>query len=77
MNTIYRAVANSCKWNITNIKFKYCTVSYCTLNVSGNYFRVVESFVCLCVSYLEQCWLYSLTAAGRKDLRYRSFTHLG
>ena len=26
---------------------------------------------------MEQCWLYSLTAAGRKDLRYLSFTHLG
>ena len=29
------------------------------------------------VFYLEQGWLYSLTAAGRKDLQYRSFTHLG
>ena len=27
--------------------------------------------------YMEQCWLYSLTAAGRKDRRYLSFTHLG
>ena len=27
--------------------------------------------------FREQCWLYSLTAAGRKDLRYLSFTHLG
>ena len=27
--------------------------------------------------YWEQCWLCSLTAAGRKDLRYLSFTHLG
>ena len=27
--------------------------------------------------YMEQCWLYSLTAAGRKDLQYLSFTHLG
>ena len=25
----------------------------------------------------EKCWLYSLTAAGRKDLWYLSFTHLG
>ena len=34
---------------------------------------VVESCVFVCV---EQCWLYSLRAAGRKDLQYRSFTHL-
>ena len=27
--------------------------------------------------YMEQCWLYSLTAAGGKDLRFLSFTHLG
>ena len=27
--------------------------------------------------YMEQCWLCSLTAAGRKDQRYLSFTHLG
>ena len=27
--------------------------------------------------YREQRWLYSLTAAGRKDLRYLSFSHLG
>ena len=26
---------------------------------------------------MEQYWLYSLTAAERKDLRYLSFTHLG
>uniref|UniRef100_A0A671YHJ2 C-type lectin domain-containing protein n=1 Tax=Sparus aurata TaxID=8175 RepID=A0A671YHJ2_SPAAU len=26
---------------------------------------------------MEQCWLYSLTAAGGKDLYYLSFTHLG
>ena len=29
------------------------------------------------IDYWEQCWLYSLTAAGRKDLRYLSFTHFG
>ena len=29
------------------------------------------------IGYWEQCWLYSLTAAGGKDLRYLSFTHLG
>ena len=37
--------------------------TYCTVQGTGS------------ICYWEQCWLLSLTAAGRKDLRYLSFTH--